>query len=416
MKKIKIGIIGFGTVGSSVLKLINKSKQLIRERCGLDLEIVGISDVSPKIKHHLLIKDAYKLINDPEISIIVEAIGGVKPALDFILAAIKKGKHVITSNKEVIALYGDKIKSDAEEKNVCVKFEASVGGGIPIIGPLSHDLMANQVTEVYGIVNGTTNYILSKMSDENIGFAEALKEAQEKGFAEANPKKDIDGFDASYKAAILASVAFRKKVNWKDIYFEGISKISQEDICYADEIGYAIKLLAVAKDSTSSIDVRVHPTLVPKDHPLASVKGPMNAIYVKGDSVGELMFYGQGAGGMPTASAVVSDIIETANYKKYEMRHNPQPSKIKPIGDIISKYYIRLKAPDKHGVLAQISKAFADRAVSIAAVMQKETIGKTATIVILTDYAPEKALKKTIDAIKKLPVVREVSNIIRVGL
>lgn len=416
MQKIKIGIIGFGTVGSAVDKLIKQNGTLIADRIGVHFEVSAVADVSKKVHHPKLVRDAHKIINDPEISIIVEAIGGVNPALGYILSALKAGKHIVTSNKEVIALHGDKIFKEAEKNRCLVRFEGAVGGGIPIIGPLSSDLLANDLTEVFGIVNGTTNYILSKMAKEGLEFAQALKEAQELGFAEAKPQKDIEGYDASYKAVILASVAFGAKIDWKSVYFEGISKITQEDIRYADEIGYTIKLLAISKKSAGSLEVRVHPTLIPKDHPLASVSGAMNAIYVTGNMVGELMFYGPGAGGAPTASAIVGDIIAIV-YPKFQMlKPHLKALTIKPINEILSRYYIRLTAPDRHGVLAGISKAFADENVSIAAVMQKETIGKTATIVIIIHEAKEENLRKAIAKLKKLPVVKEISNVIRVGL
>lgn len=418
MKTIKIGILGFGTVGSSVYKLINENHDLIAERSGVDISVANICDISPKLKHKLLVRNAYQIINNPEISVVVETIGGVKPALRFVLDAIKAGKHIVTSNKQLIALHGEEIFAAAKKYKVAVRFEASVGGGIPIIGPLSSDLLSNDVTEVYGIVNGTTNYILSQMTTNGKDFHESLKMAQQKGYAEANPKNDIEGYDSSYKAAILASVAFRSKVDWKKVFFEGINNISHEDISYADEIGYVIKLLAIAKMTKDGCEVRVHPTLVPKDHPLASVSGPMNAIYVKGNAVGELMFYGQGAGGLPTASAVVSDIISTTNYSKQNTQTNyfQKTLKIKPIGEISSRYYIRLSVADKPGVLAHISKEFAKQKVSIAAVMQKETVGKNAALVIILHESKEKNLFKAVQKIKKLPVVRKICNIIRVGL
>ncbi|OGC35490.1 hypothetical protein A3J90_00870 [candidate division WOR-1 bacterium RIFOXYC2_FULL_37_10] len=416
MKKINIGILGFGTIGSAVYELINVNHDMIEKRLGLDLHVSAICDVSPNIEHPLLVRDARDVINNPAIEVVVEAIGGEKPALSFILAAIKKGKHVVTSNKEVMALNGDKIFSAARKNNVSINFEAAVGGGIPIIGPLSHDLLANNLTEIYGIVNGTTNYILSKMTKEGTEFEAALEEARKMGYAEANPKKDIEGYDSSYKAAILASVAFNSQIDWKNVYFEGIEKITQEDISYAKEIGYIIKLLAVAKKYEKECEVRVHPTLISQEHPLASVSGPMNAIYVKGDMVGELMFYGQGAGWLPTASAVVADIINCYNVQCPISNFQFRKLKVKPIDEIESRYYIRLTVPDKHGVLAGISKAFADQKVSISNVVQKETIGKIATIVIIIHQAKEANLRKAIARLEKLSVVKDVCNVIRVGL
>ncbi len=416
MKRINIGIIGYGTVGAAVDKLITENGKMIAERTGIELKVLKISDVNTKVKHPNLVHDAYSLIENKDINVVVEAIGGVNPALDYILAAIDFGKHVVTSNKEVIALHGEKIFQAAAKKGVSVRFEASVGGGIPIIGPLSSDLLSNDVTEVYGIVNGTTNYILTKMTKEGSEFSEALSQAQSLGYAESNPKKDIEGFDASYKAAILAMVAFNANVDWKKVYFEGISKISQEDIRYADEIGYVIKLLAIAKKENSTLEVRVHPTLIPKDHVLASVSGAMNAIYVKGDRVGELMFYGQGAGGAPTASAVVSDILKIADSASRIRHYALNKIKIKSIGDIDSRYYIRLTAPDKHGVLATISKIFSDHKVSIAAVVQKENVANAATIVIIIHSAHESDLRKALAKLGKSTMVKKICNVIRVGL
>ncbi|HTY13994.1 MAG TPA: homoserine dehydrogenase [Candidatus Omnitrophota bacterium] len=416
MKKIKIGILGCGTVGSAVDKLVHKNHALIHSRTGINLEVTKIADVSPRVHHPKLVRDAHRVTEDPDISIVVEAIGGEHPALEFVLSAIKHGKHIVTSNKELIALHGEQILRAAEEKGVMVRYEAAVGGGIPILGPLSHDLLANDITEVFGIVNGTTNYILSKMTRDGVEFAEALAEAQKLGYAEANPQKDIGGYDASYKAAILAGTAFGHLVNWKDVSFEGIAAVTQEDIRYAAEIGYVIKLLAVAKKAHGACEVHVHPTLVPKNHPLATVLGPMNAIYVKGNAVGELMFYGPGAGGMATASAVVGDIIAIANAKCQMTNARSKAMHVRSANETVSRYYIRLTAPDRHGVLAGIARAFADEKVSIAAVTQKETIGKTATIVIVIHQTREENLSKAIGRLKKMRVVRQVCNIMRVGI
>jgi len=410
MKEIKIGIIGLGTVGSAVAELIRKNSALIAERAGVRLVVAKGCDVRKVRASFPVTRDPYEIINDPEISIVVEAVGGERPALNYILASIERGKHVVTPNKEVLALQGGKIYQAAARRGVFVKNEGAVGGGIPILSPLSHDLLANKISEVYGIVNGTTNYILSKMTEEGMEFSEALKRAKEKGYAEANPRKDIEGYDASYKAAILAAGAFRLQIPWDKVHFEGISKITQEDIKYASEIGYVIKLLAVAKNHNGQVEVRVHPTLVPKEHPLAAVNGPMNAIYVKGEPVGELMFYGQGAGGPATASAIVADIISISKATRASHYSHWKAARIRPIDEIESRYYVRLTAPDRHGILAGISKAFADEKVSIAAVMQKETKGRQATIVIIIHQAREANLRRAIRRIKR------VDNVIRVGL
>lgn len=409
MKKVYIGILGYGTVGSAV-------DRLIRHNPSLGLYVKRVCDVSPKVKHHKLTRRAADIINDPEIAIVVEAIGGINPAKKFVLAALKAGKHVVTSNKELIALNLPELSAAAKKSRVSLLFEASVGGGIPILGPLMSDLAANKISEVYGIVNGTTNYILSKMTKEGMEFSEALKRAKEKGYAEANPKKDIEGYDASYKAAILAAVAFRARINWKKVAFEGIARIEQEDIRYAKEIGYVVKLLAVAKRKGNEVEVSVHPTLIPRDHPLSFIPGPMNAIYVKGEPVGELMFYGQGAGGGPTASAVVGDILRITNYGLRITNYDLSPVKMKDIAETYGQFYIRMLVPDRSGVLAKISRAFADARVSIAVVNQRETIGKNANLVIVTHEAQQAELNKALARLRKMPVVRKVCNIIRVGL
>ena len=418
---IYIGLIGFGTVGSGVVKVLQDNADLIEKRVGQPIKIKKIADkdlARPRIvsvEPGLLTTDVNQVLNDPEVSIIVEAIGGIEPAKKIILEAIGKGKHVVTPNKEVIAKHGEEIFKAAEKMQVSVLFEGSVGGGIPIIRPLRICLAANRIKEVHGIVNGTTNYILSKMHIEGRDFEEVLAEAKTKGYTEADPSSDIDGYDAAYKAAILAAVAFGAKVKLEDVYFEGIRKINQKDISYAKEMGYLIKLLAIAKETREGLEIRVHPTLIPQEHPLASVSGAFNAIYVKGDAVGEVMFYGEGAGALPTGSAVVGDIIEIAK-KGFIPPLHFEEKKVRKIGEISGKYYIRIQAPDKVGVLAAISSVFAEKKVSIAAVAQKETVGQVAHIVIITHITQEKAIQEALSKMKGLPEVLEISNVIRVGL
>ena len=418
MKKIvNIGVIGYGNVGSAVVKLVQKNSGIILKKTGIDLKIKAIADVAPDKKHPLIVRDANKIINDPEISIIVEAIGKEEAALKIIMAAFNAKKHVVTPNKELLSKHLSILQKAANKNGVSLLFEAAVGGGIPIIRVLSENLAANNITEIYGIVNGTTNYILSKMSQSNLSFEQALTQAKHKGFAEPNPSADIDGADALYKSVILASVAYGEEIDYSKVYAEGISKIKAEDIRFADEIGYVIKLLAIAKKLDNQIEVRVHPTLVPKNHALANVSDNFNAIYVKGDAVGELMFYGQGAGGNPTASAIVGDIIAIAEKGQVSLLPAEMPkAQLKDINEIESRYYVRLTAPDKHGVLSGISGAFAKEKVSIQAVMQKENIGNTATIVIIIHKVPEKNMNAALARIRKLSVVKEVCNCIRVGL
>jgi len=411
--KINIGIIGLGNVGSAVADNIKKNHKLILENSGFDLCVKKVCDLRKIKSPYPLTSDPYNIINDPEIDIVVEAIGGVKPALKLVLAALKQGKHIVTPNKELIAKHMKEIMSVAKQQGVKVLFEAAVGGGIPIIQPLRESLAVNRLSEIFGIVNGTTNYILTKMDQEGMEFSVALKKAQEKGYAEPNPAADIKGFDAAYKAVILTSVAFGAEVNLKDVYVEGITGITQEDIQYAKDIGYVVKPLAIARMVEGQLDVRVHPALVARTHPLASVSENYNAIYVKGKPVGQVMFYGPGAGGGPTASAVISDIVKIA------VGEDVGPSRLKSIrvrkiGEIKSRYYLRLQTLDRAGVLAGIAKAFAKQDVSIAAVMQKETVGDVATIVILLHCVAEKNLRAALDSINKLAIVKKVSSVIRI--
>lgn len=413
-QKINIGIIGLGNIGSALVNSLRQNHRAIIENSGVEIQIRKVCDIRRIKSSFPFTPNPYEIIDDPDIDVVVEAIGGVNPALKYILAALKKKKHVVTPNKEVIAKHMKEIASLARRNRVQILFEAAVGGGIPIIRPLRESLAGNRLSEVYGIVNGTTNYILSQMTEKGMEFSEALSRAKEKGFAEPDPSSDIDGYDASYKAAILASVAFRADVDWKKVYFEGIRKISQEDIQYARDIGYVIKLLAISKLTAEGLEVRVHPALVSRSHPLASVSENFNAIYVKGDPIGEQMFYGQGAGGGPTASAIISDIIAIAKSKDKKRNLIFKKYKYKKIENIASRYYVRLQAPDRYGVLAGISKAFARQKVSIAAVVQKENKGNLATIVIMVHSVAEKNFKAALKIVSNLSVVRRICNVIRI--
>ena len=413
-KKVNIGIIGFGNIGKAVAETLRKNQSIIQANSGLEIKVKKVCDVR-RVKTSLpLTKNALDIINDPDIQVVVETIGGVNPALKFILAALAAGKHVVTPNKEVLAKHMTKILAAAKSGRAKILFEGSVGGGIPIIQPLRSSLLANSVEEIYGIVNGTTNYILSQMTKSGMEFADALAEAKDKGYAEPDPTADVKGYDAAYKVAILASVAYGLDVDWQTVYCEGIDSISQEDIQYAKDIGYVIKLLAIAKIVDGKLDVRVHPALVNISHALASVNDNFNAIYVKGNPVGEVMFYGPGAGGGPTASAIISDVITAVGRKSKLERRKLKKAKVKSIADIESRYYIRLQAADRHGVLAGISKAFARKKVSIAAVVQKETIGNNATIVIMVHKVKEKNLRTALSSITKLSLVKKISTVIRI--
>lgn len=403
-----------GTVGSAVAAVLHENAADIASRTGITLRVKKGCDIRKVKASCPVTKDPLDIIDDPEISLVVETIGGIIPAKKLVLAALRAGKHVVTSNKELLALHMQELQTVAEINRVALLFEGAVGGGIPILNTLRDNLSANRLDEVYGIVNGTTNFILSKMTQDGIEFSAALKMAKEKGYAEADPKADIEGYDASYKAAILASVAFGCRVKWEEVYREGIEKITAEDILYAGEIGYVIKLLAVAKRVEGELEVRVHPALILKSHPLAHVSENLNAIYVKGFPVGELMFYGPGAGGDPTASAIISDIINITRTPLRTPNSKLNNYKIKKIDETESRYYIRLQAPDKCGVLAGIARAFADKQVSIDAVNQKENRDKLATIVILVHKVSEKNLQAALASISQLAVVHKVCNIIRI--
>ncbi len=420
-RTVNLGIIGLGNIGCGVAALFEKNKNLINERLGVQVHLAKAADISESCRKksglakEILTEDARQIINDPQIDIVVEAIGGEKPAREFILSALKKGKHVVTPNKEVIAKHLEEFLTVARANNVKILFEAAVGGGIPIICTLRNPLLANKITEVYGIVNGTTNYILTKMAQENKSFNQAVKEAQEMGFAESNPASDIEGQDAAYKAAILSAVAFRSKIDFRKVYFEGIAKIALEDLQFADRMGYAIKLLAIAKKEDQSLDVRVHPVLLPKNHLLSSVNNEINAIYIKGNAVDEQMLSGKGAGALPTGSAIWGDISEiiSGNGADLELKnHYP----IKSIFETESRYYVRLKVEDHFGVLEKIAGLFAGEKVSIDAVHQQETNGTIASLVIILHKVKDQNFQKAIARIKSLKVVKEVSSVIRVGL
>lgn len=424
-KDINIGLLGLGTVGSGVYRILTRHHDDFRLKVGADLNIKAIleKDVSKAdavgADRSLVTNDASSIIDDPDIDIMVEVLGGVEPAKTFILQAIESGKHIVTANKELLAGYGKDIFEAADAKGVDVYFEASVGGGIPIIHPLKECLASNKIIKVMGIVNGTTNYVLTRMAEEGCLFKEALEEAQAKGYAERDPSADIEGRDAAAKIAILASIAFNSRVTSPDVYMEGISRVTPEDIMYAGEMGYVIKLIALAKEEKDGLDVRVHPAMIPRDHPLASVRGVYNAIFVEGDAVGEVMFFGPGAGSMPAASAVVGDILDVARNLQYGRSGKVgctcfETKKIKKIEEINSGYYLLMNVVDRPGVLAKIAKAFGDNDVSLASVIQKGPRGANAELVFVTHLTREKNLRVALKVIEGLDVVNEVCNVIRV--
>ena len=423
--QINIGIIGLGTVGTGALKVLLENKAQIERLVGSRVEIVKIADLDitterpVKFDKSLLTTDAGEVLDNPDVDIVVELIGGVHPAKEFILRALKNGKHVVSANKELIAKEGTHILHEAGKGGLDFYFEGSVGGGIPIVVPLKWSLAANRIQEVIGIVNGTTNYILTKMANEGRDFDEVLAEAQKAGYAEADPSSDIDGLDSKYKIAILASIAFNSRVNVDDIYAEGIAKVSQRDIEFARQFGYVIKLLAIAKQNDDKIQIRVHPTLIPSGHPLASVNDVYNAIYIRGDFVQDVMFYGRGAGSLPTGSAVVGDIIDIARNINFGANGRLpctcfDNKEVQGMDDVASKYYIRMLVADRPKVLASIASVFGDHEVSIATVVQEELRGDNAEIVMVTHQVAERNFRRAISLISKLPVVAEVCNWIRV--
>lgn len=423
-QSINIGLLGLGTVGTGVVKVLQENKHNIEQKIGRSIAVKKIL-VKNTAKSRNIDCDAYitddpdAILNDPDIDIIVEVMGGESPAKDYIIKALTAGKHVVTANKDVIAKYGRDLFAAAEATSVDLMFEGSVGGGIPIIRPLKQCLAANKITEVMGIVNGTTNYMLTKMTQEHVDFADVLKEAQAKGYAEADPTADVGGWDAARKIAILSSIAFGTRVSLSDVYVEGITEITLQDIEYASELNYVIKLLAIAKEDEQGIDVRVHPAFIPSDHPLATVNDVYNAIYVKGDAVGETMFYGRGAGQMPTASAVTADIIDVAR----NITHNVNgrilctcydEKKFCPIAKTESPYYIRILVEDKPGVLAAIAGAFGAQQVSLNSVIQKRKVDNCAEIVLITYRVPEASLRLAISTIEGMSVINQVCSVIRV--
>jgi len=423
--QVNIGIIGFGTVGTGVVRLLLEHQEQISKKAGIRIEIKRICDLDitrerpVKIHRNLLTTSAAHVLDDPEIDIVAELIGGVDPAKEFILRALRNGKHVVTANKELIAREGKALLTEADARKLDLFFEASVGGGIPIIRPLRVCLAGNELSEVIGIVNGTTNYILTKMSREGGDFEGALGEAQKAGYAEADPTNDIDGLDARYKIAILASIAFGASLDVDQVYAEGIRKVTSRDIEYARQLGYVIKLLGIARSHDNAIEARVHPTLLPSTHPLAGVNDVYNAIYVRGDFVQDVMFYGRGAGSMPTASAVVGDIIDIArNVKASANGRLPVPfmesKDLEGIDSVITRYYVRMLVADRPGVLAAIAKVFGDNQVSIASVVQKDSQGAKAEIVLITHAVAERNFRQAINEIQNLDVVAEIGNWIRV--
>ena len=432
MKKITMGLIGFGNIGTGVVKLLQQNEELITKKLGVQLVIKKIADINitssrgVKVPKNVLTTDVADILNDPEISIVIELMGGYEPARTFVLEAIKNGKHVVTANKAMLATYGNEIFPAAQKKGVDIGFEASVGGTIPIIKTLKESLVANNINSIIGIMNGTCNFILTKMTDEGKSFDVVLKEAQELGFAEADPTFDIEGIDTSHKMAISLSLAYGKKVNLKDIYVEGITKVTSEDIDFARELGYRIKLLAIGMLKGDKVEARIHPTMISSGHLLANVNRNYNAFHLVGDASGPVFLFGQGAGMMPTASAVFSDILDSArNILKGIAGRVPLRSinetemkniKLVPMDDVETKYYFRFSALDQPGVLSKISGILGQHHISIATCIQKARGEKAGAVpVVMTTYkAKEKNVRQALKKIDKLKIVRDKTILIRI--
>ncbi len=431
MKKqsIGVGLMGLGVVGGQVARVLSDKAEMLAEQVGCPLVLRKIKVLEPdlarpqakRMSARLLTTDEEEFFATPGMDIVVEAIGGEHPALEYLKRALSNGQQVVTANKEVIAKHAAELLALAQKKNVGLRCEASVGGGIPLVSPFQYDLAANEIRGIYAIINGTTNYILSRMARDGLDFSSALRQAQELGYAEADPSNDIEGIDAVYKLAILASLAFQSQVRPEDIYCEGISRLDSRDFRYAKELGFAIKLLAIAKQSNGSIEVRVHPVFIPEDSFLAKVDGVYNAVLAEGDLAGKVIFLGEGAGALPTSSAVVADIVQAARDISLgvgnRLRWRLDSGKvIKPVSQIETRYYLRMNIADRAGVLAQVARVLGDHSISISSAIQKEAdkLTQTAEIVIMTHPAREKAMRQALDELGGLEVVKEINNFVRV--
>lgn len=424
-KEIQVALLGLGTVGLGVYKVLQMQKEEMQHKIGTEVKIKKIlvrnlEKAASKIEDpSVLTNDWQEIVNDDEIQIVIEVMGGMEPARTYIMEAMQAGKQVVTANKDLIAADGRELMDQAKKSGCDLLFEAAVAGAIPIIRPLKQCLAGNHLTEIMGIINGTTNFILTKMTQDGMEFEEALALATKLGYAEADPTADIEGLDAGRKVAIMASIAFNSRVTFADVYTEGITKITASDIRYAKEIGSVIKLLGVANNTPEGIEVRVHPMLIPEDHPLASVNDSFNAVFVHGDAVDDAMFYGRGAGELPTASAVVGDVFDIARNLQYECCgrisctcYKQLP--IKKMDDIRSKYFLRMLVENKPGVLAAVTAVFGDRKVSIEQIIQKKKIGELAEIVVITEKVKERHVKDSLKAFEEMEAVKKISSVIRV--
>lgn len=423
MKELKVGLLGIGTVGGGTYNILMRNHNEITRRLGSSVKVVQVADRNLELAKQVtggqvaLTDDAFAVVNNPEVDVVVELIGGYTIAKDLVLTAIANGKHVVTANKALLAVHGNEIFKAAAAKNVIVAFKAAVAGGIPIIKALREGLSANKIEWVAGIINGTTNFILTEMREKGLAFADVLGEAQRLGYAEADPTFDVEGIDAAHKLTIMAAIAFGMPVQFDKAYTEGITKLTSKDIKYAEELGYRVKLLGISKKTEAGVELRVHPTLIPEKRLIANVNGAMNAVVVKGDAVGPTLYYGAGAGAEPTGSAVVADLVDIARlqgasaeqrvaYLGFQLDQQ-QTLVILPIAEVSSAYYLRMRAMDKPGVLAEVTKILGDRQISIDAMMQKEPMDNEseADIVILTHVTLEKNMDAAIAAIEALSAI-----------
>ncbi len=429
MKTIRVGLIGYGTIGKGVFDIVEKQRNFFKSAFGLDIKVSAIAEKNPEVIKNIPTNNVFvtqnsdEIINNQDINIVVELIGGITIAKDIIIKSIKAGKHIVTANKHLIAKFGHEIFPLAQENKSDVYFEASVGGGIPVIKALRESLTANDIIKIQCIINGTTNYILSRIHDEGLSFKEVLKDAQEKGFAEADPTFDVDGIDAMHKVAILTELAYGHKISVENIYTEGIRDITPEDVAYADELGYTIKLLGIIQKQDKNVDARVHPVLLPKSHPLANVNDVFNGVLIKGDFVDSVLLTGKGAGRYPTASAVVSDIVDISrnivsnspNRTPMNFFSDDKIMDVVSINDIYCRYYLRFTVTDKEGVMAKLSSNLEKKQISIASIMQKENkIETEASIIILTHKTKEQFLQEAIKEINNLDIVKKTTQVIRI--
>ncbi|MFO7952034.1 MAG: homoserine dehydrogenase [Bacillota bacterium] len=421
---VKVGLLGAGTIGGGVIDLYKSNSNLLNERVGFAVVFEKVADLDQErlqalgLTKEQISTDAADVLENPDLDIVIELIGGIKPAYGFIKKAIENGKYVVTANKDLMATHGEELIELARRNNVNIYYEASVGGGIPLIRPMKQSLVADRVRRLIGIVNGTTNYIFTRMARNNMTLQEALAEAQKFGFAEPDPTNDVEGLDAAYKLVIMANLVFGKKAEFAKVHIEGISGVTYEDIAYAREIGYTIKLLAIGEEKPGGLALRVHPTLVSLDHPLASVMNELNAVFIESDAAHELMFYGPGAGPMPTATAILSDVVEAARSIRFNVAGGVMETKLHetsfvPLGEVEARFYLRFLVEDRAGVFASLANAFGDENVSLDMIIQKRRVGELAEVVLVTHKAKEEAFRRALSKVTGIEAIKSDPSIIR---